>query len=123
MVYEPHLDHSMFQHLVITSGHMNMSALFGKLILRYFNNPDATTWMHGGAPRHRINLLLASEWGHAIAYLARSDPGAQKDNLKSLNTLGRAFNNTFSPDAYLVNNEQLWYQLHDMLNDTRQQDP
>ena len=76
IVTEPHLDHTMFQSLVTTSGHMNMCSLFGKLILRYDHDPSAATWLGPDNPRFRINRYTTSDLHDLFAHIARCDPGA-----------------------------------------------
>lgn len=112
LVYEPHLDSEFFKNLFITSGHMNTSALFGKMMLKYFKQPITLP----EAQRFRVNHIIASEMCEKILnFLAREDPDGHPEMRDSLFALARDFNATMAPTAYLVHNGTLWEELHSML--------
>ena len=116
LVYEPHLDTNVFHSLFVTSGHMNVSRFMGDLIVAALRRPtEVPTPSAHMAPRHRINLVTASEVAESFEVLLQSDAQANAAMLQNLHTIAGSFNSTMSPSSYLVHNETLWGGLHEML--------
>jgi len=112
MIYEPHLDNDLFRNLFLTSGHMNTSALFGELLLKYFKHPISLPV----APRYRLNHIIASEMCEKILnFIGKEDPHGHSAMRNSLKSLACQFNETMSATAYLAHNGAHWDRLQETL--------